>query len=135
MNASLLLKTMFWILISSSGVDAEVSLFQDINLKNAVDKNTITSTGERFDILQVRTLDARDSEISKLDGIEKLVEIRSLQLGNNYIDEMQYRYYNVNFWLDLGVSMPKPVTKKVINFISCTFHCALCSFIVPFVVN
>ncbi len=64
---------------------------------------------------------------SKEDKIRKFVTLKSIQsfkksklksLLKNYKDSEGYSYYNVIFWIDFGVSMPKAVTSKAIKIAS-----------------
>lgn len=63
---------------------------------------------------------------SKEDQVRKHAALKSIQtfdksklesLLANYIEAEEYRYYNVIFWLDFGVSMPKSITRKAVNHI------------------
>jgi hypothetical protein len=60
------------------------------------------------------------------DKIRKFVSLKSIQsfkksklsfLLKKYVDSEDYRYYNVIFWLDFGVSMPKSITSRAIKFV------------------
>lgn len=63
---------------------------------------------------------------SKEDKVRKYAALKSIQAFDksilesilaNYIESEEYRYYNVIFWLDFGVSMPKSITRKAVNHI------------------
>ena len=77
-----------------------------------------------------RFLEISQATINKLlnnehDGIRKYVSLKIIQafsqtkinkLLNEYLEE-DYRYYNVIFWLDFGVSVSKKVVKSSVNII------------------
>ncbi len=63
---------------------------------------------------------------NKEDKVRKFVTLKSIQsfknskirsLLKNYEDSAGYHYYNVIFWLDFGVSVPKPITSRAIRLI------------------
>ena len=64
---------------------------------------------------------------SKEDKIRKFVSLKSIQsfkksilksLLKKYMEGEEYRYYNVIFWLDFGISMPKIITSRAIKLVS-----------------
>jgi len=63
---------------------------------------------------------------NKEDKIRKIVSLKCIQsfkkskiksLLKNYVDMDEYRYYNVIYWLDFGVSMPKPIISRATKFV------------------
>ena len=56
-------------------------------------------------------------KFASLKIIQSFKKNRIKSLLNKYVVCQDYRYYNVIFWLDFGVSMPKSTTKKAVNFI------------------
>lgn len=55
---------------------------------------------------------------TSLKSIQSFTKSRLQSLLKEYVEGQEHRYYNVIFWLDFGVSMPKSVTRKAINLIS-----------------
>lgn len=60
------------------------------------------------------------------DKIRKYVSLKIIQamnkhkiktLLNEYVEDQEYRYYNVIFWLDFGVSVPKKTVNSSVNLI------------------
>lgn len=63
---------------------------------------------------------------SKIDKVRKFIALKSIQsfkkskiesLLKVYMDGQDYRYYNVIYWFDFGISLPRSTTKKAIDAI------------------
>ena len=66
-------------------------------------------------------LNSRDDKIRKFASLKIIQSFKKSKLKfilHNYLDSEKYRYYNVIFWLDFGVSMPKSITSRAIKLVS-----------------
>ena len=63
---------------------------------------------------------------SEVDKVRKFACLKSIQsfkkskleaIFNNYLNDQESRYYNVVYWLDFGVAMPKSTTIEAVNSI------------------
>ena len=71
----------------------------------------------------VSLLNSKDDKVRKISSLKSIQSLKKSKLRSllkDYVEgqESEYRYYNVIFWLDLGVSMPTSITRKTINLIS-----------------
>lgn len=61
-------------------------------------------------------LNAENEDVRKLTALRCLATLRKARIAKllqRYIQEEEYRYYNVIHWLDLGTSMPKAYSLKI----------------------
>lgn len=79
--------------------DPNIVTFNDINLENVVRKNIDKATGDLFksDVNKITNLDARNQGITDLSGIEKLKNLKYLNLNSdpndsnpNQIEDLSY---------------------------------------------
>ena len=54
-------------------------------------------------------------KVTVLRCLEVLPKSRLDRLLNAYVNREEFRYYNVIHWLDLGVSMPKRFSKRIVE--------------------
>lgn len=54
-------------------------------------------------------------KFASLKTLQSLNKTKLASLLQEYVDSPEYRYYNVIYWLDFGVAMPKSITRKAIN--------------------
>lgn len=61
-------------------------------------------------------LNAENEDVRKLMALRCLVTLRKARIAKllqRYVQEEEYRYYNVIHWLDLGTSMPRAYSLKI----------------------
>lgn len=72
------------------------------------------------DPLLMSFLNKKESDLRKVVSLKSVLCFKKSKLKRTleeYIENHEYRYYNVIFWLDFGISMPTSVTKKAIRFV------------------
>ena len=64
----------------------------------------------------LQLLNSENEDVRKLSALRCLITLRKARIAEllqRYIEEEEYRYYNVVHWLDLGSSMPRAYSRKI----------------------
>ena len=59
--------------------------------------------------------DAKTRTITALLCLKYLPKLRIVKLLGEYMGNEEYRFYNVRYWLDLGVTMPRTYARKLVQ--------------------
>lgn len=67
-----------------------------------------------------RLLDHKDDRVRKFASLKCVQSFKKSKLQSlltEYLEGEEHRYYNVIFWLDFGVAMPKSIIKRALNLL------------------
>lgn len=65
-------------------------------------------------------LDSSEDSVRKTVSLKIIVSHKASKIKSlldDYLYKKRHRYYNVIFWLDFGVAMPKSIIRKAVNLI------------------
>jgi hypothetical protein len=66
-------------------------------------------------------LNREDDSVRKAASLKSIQSFKKSKLKSilrNYVEGVEYRYYNVIYWLDFGISVSRTITTRAVNLIS-----------------